>query len=284
MRRFVLALATGASMIGAGGEPANAQFYKSGDLSITGNVAGTNDYVFRGFSQNARDFTVQANIDLSYKYFYAGMFISGINFGRDNNGLLVKDSFSGGRNVADVEIDLYAGFKYPLTGKLEIDVGTVGYVYPNSYDGRSRLYNELDYIEAKVGLTYKATDALTLSGVVFVTPEYTNRTGTVYTLEGSASYALPTYGKVATTLSALIGYQAGDSQRFKVLVANGRDSYFYWNAGSTFTFDERFSIDVRYWSTDVKDNNAAGGYADRFCSGVVLQCDQSVAATAKVTF
>jgi uncharacterized protein (TIGR02001 family) len=264
--------------------PAAAQIYKSGDLAITGSVAGTNDYVFRGVSQNTRDFAGQASLDLAYKYFYLGTFISNVDFGRDLNGGLTVDKAKGSKKVASVEVDYYAGFKVPLGTKLEVDLGAVYYTYPGAYDGRGRLYEELDYVEGKLGLTYKPTEVLALTGTVFVSPEYTNKSGRVFTLEGGASYTLPAFGAVATSVSALVGYQTGNDDRYKLVIANGKDNYVYWNAGATFTFAERFSIDVRYWNTNIRDNAASAGFSDRFCSGVVLQCDQSVSATAKVTF
>jgi uncharacterized protein (TIGR02001 family) len=270
--------------IGSTIAPTSAEIFKAGDLSVTGNVAGTTDYVFRGVSQTKRDFAGQANLDATYKFFYAGMFVSNVDFGRDAGGALVTDKVKGSSKVASVEIDYYAGFKIPVGKKLELDIGGIFYTYPNAFDGSGRLFEELNYVEGKLGATYKVTDAFTLTAVAFGSPQYTNKTGRVYTFEGSASYALPKFGSVDTAISALIGVQTGNSDRFKAFVTNGRDSYVYWNAGATFTFAERFSIDVRYWNTNIKDNNATSGFSDRFCTGVILQCDQSVSATAKVTF
>ncbi len=36
---------------------------------------------------------------------------------------------------------------------------------------------------------------------------------------------------------------------------NGKDNYQYWNAGVTFAVD-KISLDLRYWDTDVKNDNA----------------------------
>ena len=49
-------------------------------LAITGYVDATNDYIFRGVSQNRRDVTMQAGFDAAYKMFYVGTFTSGVDF------------------------------------------------------------------------------------------------------------------------------------------------------------------------------------------------------------
>lgn len=282
--RFAGSLLLAAAMVPTGAVPARAQIYKSGDLTVTGNIAATTDYIFRGVSQSRRDPTVQSNLDLTYKYLYLGAFVSGIDFGRDDAGTLTIVETAGSRKVANVEVDYYGGVKFPLGSKVDIDLGVIYYAYHQAFDGPGRLYDELDYVEGKLGVTFKATDALTLATILYVSPEYTNKTGDVLTVEGTISYALPTVGSVATTISGLIAVQTGNDARFETLIANGRDSYFYWNVGPTFTFAERLSIDVRYWGTNIKDDNAAAGFADNFCRGVVLQCTQTVVGTVKVTF
>jgi hypothetical protein len=115
---------------------------------------------------------------------------------------------------------------------------------------------------------------------VGILPDYTGETGAVYTLEGSFSQALPTImGRVTPTFSALIGYQKGLDSEYKSLgVANGDSSYLYWNAGVTFALDKNWSVDVRYWDTNISD---AGG----FCSKAsIFQCDERVVGTLKFTY
>jgi hypothetical protein len=79
------------------------------------------------------------------------------------------------------------------------------------------------------------------------------------------------------TFSALLGYQTGDSPAYEAFFANGDDSYLYWNAGLTLGFLEKWSIDLRYWDTNISN---AGG----FCTGRVLQCDERFVATLKFTY
>lgn len=246
-------------------------------LQITANFGVTSEYVFRGFSQSAENPTIQAGVDLTYKWFYAGIWGSGIDFG--------DDPIRPGRDIAHVEIDYYLGVK-PVVGRFTFDFGGIYYTYPHAFDiGGAAVFRELDYFEFKAGVSAEAWKDATVGVTAFYSPNYTNDTGNVWTVEGAFSQALPKVFAVTPTFSALIGYQTGDDIRFRQLIANNaRDDYFYWNAGVTLGFHERFSVDLRYWDTNVKSNNAAGGGADGFCTGRTFQCDERFVATAKVTY
>lgn len=250
--------------------PAVAQSYKDGPapmsparaLEWTANVGVTSDYVFRGFSQSAEKPAVQGGIDVTYGIFYAGVWASGIDFGETG----------AGRDIANVEVDLVAGFK-PKWGPLTFDFGVIYYMYPKAVDPGF----ELNYLEVKAGVSYEAWKGGTLAGTVFYSPEYTGKTGDVWTFEGSVAQELPKLGSITPTFSALLGYQIGDSALYSALIADGDDHYLYWNAGVSFAFTDKFSIDVRYWGTSNSDG---------FCNtpGGVLNCSDRVIGTAKITF
>lgn len=243
------------------------------DLQITANFAATSQYVFRGFSQSAENPTIQAGVDLTYKWFYAGLWSSGIDFG--NYGFLP------GRDFARVEVDYYAGVK-PVWGRFTFDFGAIYYTYPRGWDsGFLAPFQELDYFEVKAGASYEIVKDTTTAGLTFFySPEYTNGTGRVWTVEGAFSHVLPKIRDITPTFSALVGYQQGDDIRYQVLVGNGSDNYAYWNAGITLGFHDRFSVDFRYWDTNVKDT----GVFTNFCSGATFQCDERFVVTAKVTY
>lgn len=242
------------------------------DWTISGGVAITTDYVFRGVSQNAERPAVQANLDATYKMFYAGIFFSNVDFTGNVPGT----------SVGNVEIDYYAGIKFPV-GKVEADVGVIYYSYPGANDSFAVTgFKELDYVELKAGAKYKPVDPLTLGLFVYWSPEGTNKTGSVFTFEGSAEYVLPKLGSITPTIGALLGYQIGDSDRYKLVIANGDTDYVYWNAGINLGFHDNFSIDLRYWDTNIK--NSAAGFSGNFCNGPAAQCNERFVATAKVTF
>jgi acyl-homoserine lactone acylase PvdQ len=90
------------------------------------------------------------------------------------------------------------------------------------------------------------------------------------------------------TDAALRFFEAGDTETARrhvrqvaryteALVGNGKDNYWYWNAGVTLGFGDNFSLDFRYWDTNVSNTS-------NFCSGNVFQCDERFVGTAKVTF
>lgn len=237
------------------------------DWTLTGSVAATTDYVFRGFSQSGGHAAAQGSVDFTYKMFYAGVFLSSIDF----------SNTPGISSVAHAEMDLYAGVKFPI-GKIDVDLGAIYYTYPRA---RENLilngFRELDYLELKASASYKPLSALTLTGTVFYSPEYTNKTGSVWTFEGGYAYEWHKIGSITPTTSSTIGYQIGDSSAYKALVGNGEGSYLYWNSGVTLGFGDNFSLDFRYWDTNVSNKG-------NFCGGNAFQCDERYVATAKVTF
>jgi uncharacterized protein (TIGR02001 family) len=245
------------------------------ELEISANIAATSEYVFRGFSQSAGNPAVQGGIDLAYKWLYAGMWASSIDFGRDGN-FPEKD-------VAHVEVDYYAGIK-PVLGPVTFDIGVIYYTYPGSRDGGAFGNRELDYVELKFGASAAPWKDGTVGVTAFYSPEYTNDTGAVWTVEGSISHSFAAFHGVTPTVSALLGYQIGDDARYLALIGNGSDDYLYWNVGLTLGFGDRFTLDFRYWDTDIKNNNAGAGFADSFCTGQLFQCDERFVATAKVTY
>lgn len=255
--------------------PARADEPKK-DWAITGNFAGTTQYVFRGFSQSAENWTVQGGIDVTYKWLYAGIWASGIDFG--------NDPIRPGRDIAHTEVDYYFGIK-PVVGRFTFDFGAIAYTYPRAFDiGGAAVFRELDYWELKAGVSAEAWKDATIGVTLFYSPEYTNATGNVWTVEGTFTQVLPKLRDITPTFGATLGYQSGDDIRYRTLVGNGSDNYMYWNVGMTLGFHDRFSIDFRYWDTDVKSNNAAGGFVDGFCTGRTFGCDERFVATAKITY
>lgn len=238
------------------------------EWQLTYNFSATSEYVFRGFSQSAERPAVQGGADLTYKWFYAGIWSSLIDFGKDGNFPTL--------DVAHAEIDYYAGIK-PVVGKVTFDIGVIYYTYPRARDGGLFASQELDYVEVKLGASGEVWKDGTLSVTAFYSPEYTNKTGDVWTFEGTLAQNLPKIRDITPSISGTLGYQMGDTLRYISLVGNGSDDYLYWNVGLGLAFGDRFSLDFRYWDTNVSDT---GG----FCTGRVFQCDERFVATAKVTY
>jgi uncharacterized protein (TIGR02001 family) len=223
-------------------------------------LAGTSDYVFRGYSQTARDPTIQGSADFGYGIVYLGAWASGLDFG-DTPGVSGSD--------AQVEIDWYGGIT-PTWGPATFDFAVLYYTYPGAND----FAGELDYVELKAGVSGELLKNLSAGLTVYWSPEYSGEVGSVWTLEGKAGYEFHKIAMFTPTIDGVLGWETGDDAGWQAAFANGDDSYLYWNAGLALAVDN-ITFDFRYWDTDVSN---AGG----FCTGPVFQCDSTFVFTAKV--
>ncbi len=246
-------------------------------LEWSGYVQGTNDYVFRGISQNRREPTVQGGLDVTYGMFYVGTFASGINF---------KDTLAQAINNLDshVEVDLYGGIK-PKWGDVTFDFGVIAYTYPNSKVAHPYTYDPT-YVEFKAGASMTVLKDVALSGTIFVSPDFSGEVGKAVDLEGSVSKPIYKYADFDFAASATLGHQFFDKSSGPAVLVPGSgfgttplESYTYWNVGLTTTYKTNWSLDLRYWDTDLDLGKLPCG-ADTS----VFQCGPSFSATAKVAF
>lgn len=198
--------------------------------TFTGTAALTTDYVFRGVSQTNEGPAVQASFDYANGIVYAGVWGSNIDFGLDDG---------------STEIDLYAGIK-PSAGPVTFDLGAIYYMYPNAADDGF----ELDYVEAKLAASIAPTEALSLTGALFYSPEFTGETGDGLYIEGKAAFAVnEVFG-----VSAAVGNQSIDESAF-IDGSTTTDSYTTWNLGGTVNA-LGFGLDLRYYDTDIENTFA----------------------------
>jgi uncharacterized protein (TIGR02001 family) len=223
-------------------------------LGITFNVAGTTDYVFRGISQSREHGAVQGGVDMTYGILYAGVWASSIDFGGTR----------GGYKGDDAEVDIYAGIK-PVLGGINFDLGVIGYLYPGTKVIGSSV--DVDYLELKAGASKTVLKDLTLGATVFFSPEGTGGIGNVWTVEGTASKPIAKIRDIELVAGATVGHVAIED--------DFNTDYTYWNLGLTANWS-KLSFDVRYWDTDLSNNELpAGTHA--------FQADSRVVGTVKVT-
>ena len=247
--------------------------------TLSANVALASEYVFRGVSQTSEGPAIQGGFDATCGSFYIGVWASNLDWGpafRPGP----DDDFTA-TNWASIEIDAYAGFKGKLW-RFAWDLGAIYYAYPNStrnvffFDsGFDRFRN--DYVELKAGAGVDLWKDGTLGVTGFYSPDYQYETGTVWTLEVGFTQAFQAYWGVTPSVSALFGHQWGNDNAYASRIANGDDNYSYWNAGVTLGFLEKWSVDLRYWDTDLGGNTG-------FCSGDYFQCNERFVATLKFTY
>ena len=114
--------------------PALAQDEEGAESSITisGNVAVTTDYRFRGVGLSGGDFALQGGFDLVHDSgFYLGTWGS---------------SIQGGTPYGELELDIYAGWTGQVAEGVTVDVGLLYYAYPTG-DDPFNLDPDTDYFE-----------------------------------------------------------------------------------------------------------------------------------------
>lgn len=237
-----LLLSTGIAHAGdlfnRGGSLKDAPVVHSDRPELSANVAITSDYVFRGISQTEENPAIQGGFDATYRMFYAGVWASNLDFGSDGNG----------NDVANIEIDIYAGLKHKWRNT-EFDLGVIYYAYPGAEDAGG----ELDYVELKFGSSTELTDRITFNSTTYWSPDYTGETGDVISSEWQVVVALGEYRGMKPAFSALIGYVDFLDDGFEA------NSYAYWNAGVEVGLNDKFTLDLRYWDTDNDGNDPNAG-------------------------
>jgi uncharacterized protein (TIGR02001 family) len=230
--------------------------------STSANVGVTSDYVFRGISQTGNNPALQGGADMTCGNFYGGFWGSNIE-GVGNS----------------LELDVYGGYKFS-TGKINWDVGFIYYAYPGAASSLDQAFLEL-----KLGASADVWKGGTLGGTVYYAPEgqhiinggLNGNPGAVTTVEASFSQALPRFSIFSPTFSATVGHVSFENNAN--VPADGKGSldpnYTYWNAGVTLGFQQRWSLDLRYWDTNGE------GLAGQFGGDLA---DERFVATLKATF
>ncbi len=209
---------------------------------FSANVAITSDYIFRGISQTSEHPAIQGGFDATYKGFYVGVWGSNLDFGGTATG-----------DVADIEVDIYGGYTHKF-GNVEADLGVLYYIYPDAEDAGA----ELDYVEFKFGLSGDISSNVGLSGTIYYSPEYTGELGETIAYEGGITVGLGTHGRFSPKFTALIGYLDFLDNAFD------NNSYAYWNAGVEVGLGDKFTLDLRYWDTDIDNGNPLFTNGDLF--------------------
>ncbi len=223
--------------------------------SLTGSVALTSDYRFRGMSQNDTDPAPQFGLTWNApEGFYVGSWISKINFNDGPSGAGVASHNSG------LEWDIYAGKYFDLDGT-DLNVQAVYYAYPDharAFGGLPRY----SMFEAQIGLSHNI-DQLTIGGTFAWSPDFFGETGNGYWIGGTASYAMNDW----ISFSGNIGRQwVSDLNN-----AGTGFPYTHWDLGVTASWND-FSLDLRYIDTSVGKSTCTGfnGPRNNWCGPTVV--------------
>lgn len=109
---------------------------------VSGNVAVSNNYVWRGMTQTQDQAAVSGGLDYNDESgFYAGTWASNVDFGPGAEGY---------------ELDLYVGFGNELANGMSYDVGAIYYAYPSLDDSDfSEVYGSIGIQGFSVGLAFQ---------------------------------------------------------------------------------------------------------------------------------
>ena len=160
------------------------------------NVGAVTDYRYRGISQSRLKPALQGGVDYTQGGLYLGAWASTIKWIKDTGTILTVDTGS-----ANVELDLYGGYKGEIVKDLGYDVGVLAYVYPsNKLGNASPAFKNADTTEIYGALTYgpatlKYSHAVTN---LFGNPDSKNS----YYLDASATFDLQGF-----SVTPHIGYQ-----------------------------------------------------------------------------
>jgi uncharacterized protein (TIGR02001 family) len=250
MRSFTPCLLIAAGCLSL--SPANAE-----DLSISATLGFESRYIFRGVQ--FAETSLQPAVTLSKDGFHVGAWF---------NLPVGDDDFVVPTNGE--ELDLVAGYSFPLNEVVSVDVGVTYYLFPEAMSGFGDFFEEdgdglgVNTLEPYVALSFAAP----LSPVVTLYRDFMYDT---FTLQGQASHSIALAEKTSFDLAATIGYVFDD--------AIGAD-YLYGvaSAGVSYAFSDASSVyaGARYGGSDlaggslVKDSIAGTTQAGGFWWGVGL--------------
>ena len=180
---------------------------------VTGTVALTSDYRFRGVSQTDKTAAVQASLTYAVETgfhdtsVYAGFWGSNVDF---NDG-----------DEAQVEIDWLFGVRGKI-GEVSWDLGGVYYAYPGASKAGGEHLN-YDLWEAALQLGYDVSDIVSLAGKYYYSPDFFGATGTAHYIMGGITVKPPIklHDDLSLSLFANLGYQTIEDTK----------DYADWNLG-----------------------------------------------------
>ncbi len=233
-------------------EPAPAK--SASPITVSGSVALTSDYRFRGVSQTNQQIAVQGGITIAHD--------SGVYIGAWGSNLAGWGTFGG----ANVELDLIVGYKAKLSDSAMLDVGAIWYMYPGGAD-------ESDFVEPYAKLTGTAGPATLTAGVAYAPAQEalgrwyftgTDAAAGVYNAPGDKEDNLYLWGDAAVriagtplTAKAHIGYSNGNDglgPNATSLAPTGR--YWDWSLGMDATW-KNLTLGVAWVDTDISDSDTA---------------------------
>lgn len=169
------------------------------EFTVTGSVTLASDYRFRGVSQTDKEMALQGGVSVAHD--------SGFYVGAWGSNLAGWGTFGG----ANIELDLYGGYKTEIGGGATVDVGLTWYMYPGGADNTdfaeayAKVSGTLGPVNALAGVAYAPKqEAL---GNFSATPQSAGQKEDNLYLWTDVSGAIP---GTPVTLKGHLGYSNGN--------------------------------------------------------------------------
>jgi uncharacterized protein (TIGR02001 family) len=200
--------------------------------AFTGKVAVYSEYEYRGISQTSEKPALQLNLDYAHASgFYLGTFLTNIKWLKDTA------EVNGFSTSANLEWDIYGGYRKEIAPDTTLDVGYLRYEYPSSGSFSPKPNTD----EVYAGVTWKFLN-VKYSYSINNTFGVPNSKGS-YFIETNIAYPLPMLP--ALTLTGHLGYQ-----EFK---HNDNLSYTVYKLGAVYDFGGGFTAGGYYKGTDADE-------------------------------
>ena len=206
------------------------------EFSLSGSLAVTNDYRFRGISQSDRSAAPQGSLTLTGPDgWYIGAWASTVDFDPTNSG------------NPYMELDIYGG-KHTDLGGVDWHIMPIYYTYPagNFAPGSATA----DYFELVNQLSYTTDFGVTAMGTYAFSPELTFGGGTGHYLALNLAYPINDWLSISGNYGHVWAENAARA---------GSSGYNHGDVGVTASY-QGFALDLRYTGTDLTRFGCANFY------------------------
>lgn len=197
--------------------------------TVATKVSFYSEYEYRGISQTSEKPALQLNLDYSHASgFYAGTFVSNVKWLKDG-------ATAGGFSTnADIEWDLFAGYKFAVMKDVTMDIGYLRYEYPSS--GAFNPKPNTD--EVYVGLSSGPFSA-----------KYSHTTSTLFGFAGSKG---STFTELNWSQEVMPKFTMNAQLARQTVKKNGDFSYSVYKVGGTYDFGDGWNAGAYYKDTNAK--------------------------------
>ncbi|VWX47031.1 TorF family putative porin [Novosphingobium sp. 9U] len=197
------------------------------EITVTGNVALTSDYRFRGVSQSGGDIAVQGGITISHSSgFYIATWASSLDVG---------DAYG------STEVDLFGGWTGEVSPGLTLDAGLLYYAYPNGRGADSEFFEPYASVSGQAGPAKIKVGAAYAWKQDALPNFYTGRKDDNLYVYGNVDIGVPS---TPLTVSGHIGYT--DGSLAPCYYCNADKSGWDYSIGASMTLFGPLSASVSY--------------------------------------